>query len=118
MSRILTPGGRILMSVPFIYPLHESPYDYYRYTEYSLQRFAESAGFQMLLLKSIGGTPEVLADIIAKHIRFLPVLGPALAIGMQSLTLAFVRTDVGRKLSERTGKVFPLGYFLIAEKFR
>jgi len=117
MSRILAKGGRILMNVPFYYGLHESPYDYYRYTEYSLRRFAESEGFKILLLKPIGGTPEILADILAKHLlQCVPILGTPLSIGIQYFTYAFVRTKLGGKISERTAKVFPLGYVLIAEK--
>jgi SAM-dependent methyltransferase len=116
MGRILAADGKILLSVPFYYWLHEVPYDYYRYTEWALRRFAESEGFKILLLKAIGGSPEILADILAKHLQYVPLLGQPLSIGIQYVTYAFVRTKLGKRISERTSQSFPLGYFMVAEK--
>ncbi len=116
MFRILKPHGKILMNTPFYYCLHETPYDYYRYTEFALRRFAALTGFEILVLKPIGGAPEVLADIFAKHLQFVPLIGRPSAMFVQSLTGAFVKTALGRKLSEKTTKGFPFGYFLVAEK--
>ena len=116
MARILAVGGKALISVPFYYWLHEVPHDYYRYTEYGLRRFAQLHNFKVVLLKPLGGTPEILADILAKHLQYVPLIGNILAIGVQSLTSAFVRTNVGKRLSERTSKLFPFGYFLVVEK--
>jgi len=62
MSRLLKPGGKLLLSVPFFYWLRE-PYDYYRYTHYALRRFAEATGFEIILIKELGGAPEILVDI-------------------------------------------------------
>ena len=33
----LNPNGRLILTTPFILPLHERPYDYYRYTRYGLE---------------------------------------------------------------------------------
>ena len=116
MSRILAPGGKLIMNVPFYYCVHEAPHDYYRYTEFALRRSADLEGFEIVLLESAGGSPEVLADIGAKHLQFVPVIGKTLAAAVQGVTHAFVRTTVGRKLSRRTAEAFPFGYFLIARK--
>lgn len=40
MARVLKPGGRLILTAPFVYPLHEGPHDYQRFTEY---------GFALLL---------------------------------------------------------------------
>jgi len=37
MKRVLKPGGRILVSVPFLFPIHDAPGDYWRFTKYGLQ---------------------------------------------------------------------------------
>lgn len=116
MSRILTRNGKVLINTPFYYCLHETPHDYYRYTEYALRRFAELSGFKILILKPIGGTPEILVDIIAKHLQFVPLIGKGLSSVIQNATYAFISTYLGKKLSQRTSEVFPLGYFLVAEK--
>lgn len=116
MFRILSYGGRVLMNVPYFYPLHEIPYDYYRYSCYALRRFAESHGFEVLELDAIGGSPEVLTDIVAKHLQFIPVVGGISAKLVQAMTLLFVRTRLGRKLSEKTSERYPLGYSMVAQK--
>ncbi len=116
MSRILVTGGKVILSVPFYYSLHEVPNDYYRYTEYALKRFAQLTRFKILYLKSIGGAPEVIADIISKHIQRIPVFGTLLAASMQALTLFFVKTSLGKMISEKSSRQFPFGYFLVAEK--
>lgn len=43
--RILRPGGHMILQVPFMWWVHEAPYDFYRYTRYGLQYMFEKAGF-------------------------------------------------------------------------
>lgn len=116
MARILAPGGKLLLNVPFYYCVHEAPHDYYRYTEFALRRFAALAGLEIVLLQPVGGSPEILADFTSKHLQFVPLIGRPLAAAVQGATRVFVRTAIGRKLSERTAGAFPLGYFLVAGK--
>ncbi|MCB1706409.1 MAG: class I SAM-dependent methyltransferase [Halioglobus sp.] len=116
MSRILAIDGRVIVNVPFYYWLHEQPHDYYRYTEFALRRFVEGSGLRLVNIRPIGGAPEIMADIFAKNILGLPLLGHAIAVFCQWLTARFVETRVGEKISGRTSHSFPLGYFLIAEK--
>jgi SAM-dependent methyltransferase len=116
MSRILSPGGTLLLNVPFFFRLHEEPYDYYRYTEHALRRFATRNGFEVLVLRPVGGTPEILADLLGKHLRFIPLVGDTLVMATHALTRAFLKTSPGRQMSEKTGQMFPLGYFLVARK--
>jgi hypothetical protein len=116
MNRMLVSGGRVLMNVPYFYPLHEVPYDYYRYSCYALRRFAENYGFEVLELNPLGGSPEVMTDMLAKHLQFIPVVGSLSARLLQATTLLFIRTRLGRKLSLKTSERYPLGYSMVAEK--
>jgi SAM-dependent methyltransferase len=43
--RILKPGGAMILQVPFMWWVHEAPYDYYRYTRFGLHYLFEKAGF-------------------------------------------------------------------------
>lgn len=38
---VLKPGGRLILTTPFILPLHDRPYDYFRFTKYGLQYLLE-----------------------------------------------------------------------------
>lgn len=116
MARILAPGGKLIMNVPFYYCVHEAPHDFHRFTEFALRRSADLAGLEILLLEPAGGSPEILADITAKHLQFIPAVGRPLAAAVQAVTHAFVNTAIGRALSRRTAAAFPLGYFVIARK--
>jgi SAM-dependent methyltransferase len=115
MARILKPKGKILLSVPFLYRIHEAPYDYFRYTEFALKNFAEKNKLRVIELKTLGGLPEVLTDIFSKNIVRLPLFGTFFSRLAQGLCRFFVNTGFGRKVSVKTGKIFPLGYFIIVE---
>ncbi|MEZ6016619.1 MAG: methyltransferase domain-containing protein [Planctomycetota bacterium] len=47
MARVARPGGKVLITVPFIQPLHELPSDYFRFTPSALRHFAEDAGLEV-----------------------------------------------------------------------
>jgi SAM-dependent methyltransferase len=115
MSRVLAPGGHALVNVPFLYGIHEAPHDYGRYTEFALRRFAERAGFVVPVLQPVGGSLHVLADLLAKHLAHVPLIGAPLAIGVQGLVTLLDRMDWGRRVAEQSGPRFPLGYFVVAQ---
>ena len=116
MSRTLADGGTLFMNVPFYYWIHEQPQDFYRYTEFALRRFTCESGLQVIHLDSIGGAPEVLADICAKNILHAPVIGRPFAQFIQWLAGLCIKSGFGKKLSDKTKQEFPLGYFLVAQK--
>jgi len=44
-ARVLRPGGTVLATVPFVWELHELPFDFWRFTPPSLERLLSDAGF-------------------------------------------------------------------------
>ncbi len=112
MARMLKPGGKVIVGVPFLHWIHEEPYDYYRYTEHKLRAFCESNGLAVVSLEPYGGSPEVVLDIVAKHISFSRILSAVHLL----LSNVFVKSFVGRKLSARTSRYFTPGYCLVARK--
>lgn len=116
MTRVLAPGGKILMNVPFFYWLHAHPHDYYRYTRFALERFVSLNALELVSLRPLGGIGEVLADLVAKLLDKLPLIGPPLAVGLQAVVGAFGRTALGRRIAERSASHFPLAYFVIARR--
>jgi SAM-dependent methyltransferase len=116
VSRILAPGGRLLLNVPFYYWLHEQPHDYFRYSEHALRSFVTDSGLSLLLLEGLGGAPEVMADVVSKHVGQVPALGQPFARLLQQSVWATARLGPVAKALRASSQRFPMGYFLVAEK--
>jgi len=54
IARVLKAGGRAWVSMPFLYPLHDAPFDFQRYTEYGLRRDMQRAGLTVVSLRKSG----------------------------------------------------------------
>jgi SAM-dependent methyltransferase len=52
--RVLKPGGTCFLTTPFLRPLHEMPYDYFRFTPPGLQQLAKEAGFRVAWIRPRG----------------------------------------------------------------
>jgi SAM-dependent methyltransferase len=64
--RVLQPGGELLLTTRFLFPIHDAPHDYFRFTKYGLRhllrRFeilelheeADSVGTLAILLQRLG----------------------------------------------------------------
>jgi SAM-dependent methyltransferase len=63
IARVLVPGGRLVLSTPFLYPLHESPYDYFRYTPFFYDYAAREVGLQLIESRKLGSALEAAATI-------------------------------------------------------
>lgn len=68
--RVLSPGGTLLATVPFIWNLHEIPHDEYRYTPFSLSRVTGDAGFHDIAVRGLGGWNASMAQMIGLWITF------------------------------------------------
>jgi SAM-dependent methyltransferase len=71
--RVLKPSGLLFFTVPFVWPLHNVPYDEYRYTPFSLKRHLAVAGFVDIDLKPLGGWDASLAQMIGLWARRRPM---------------------------------------------
>jgi SAM-dependent methyltransferase len=54
IARVLRPGGRAWLSMPFLYPVHDAPFDFQRYTAHGLRRDLERAGLRVTSLTPTG----------------------------------------------------------------
>lgn len=69
IQRVLKPGAVFFFTVPFVWPLHEVPYDAYRYTPFSLKLQLEEAGFENIVVKPTGGWHASFAQMLALWIQ-------------------------------------------------
>lgn len=116
LARLLVPGGKVILNVPFYYSIHAHPHDYYRYTNFALQRFATLNAFDTLHLVAVGGIVEIMADLCSKALSKLPLFGPPLAMLTQWMARGFANSAVGTRVAQTSSRHFPLGYFMIAQR--
>jgi len=62
--RVLRPGGKLFLTVPFLWPLHETPFDYARYTPFAIKQKLERAGFYDIRVQATGGANAALAIML------------------------------------------------------
>jgi SAM-dependent methyltransferase len=53
--RLVKPGGHLILTAPFIWPIHEAPRDFFRYSPYGLQYLLEEAGFEVVEVQPLAG---------------------------------------------------------------
>ncbi|MFC4250413.1 class I SAM-dependent methyltransferase [Sinimarinibacterium flocculans] len=64
IARVLRPGGQLLLSVPFLYPIHDAPYDFQRFTEHGLAHEIELAGMRVCELRPSLGAVQTAGLIV------------------------------------------------------
>ena len=65
--RVLRPGGYLLMTAPFIWHVHEEPYDYYRFTKYGLEYLLRKNRFSEVSIEEKTGAWLMLALMFNYH---------------------------------------------------
>ena len=70
IHRVLKPGGVLFVTVPFVWILHETPCDEYRYTPFALRRLIETSKFEIIDLSALGGWNASLAQFVANWLYY------------------------------------------------
>jgi len=52
--RVLRKGGRLILTVPGVWPTHEAPHDFWRFTRYGLSRLLEKHNIAFDELRALG----------------------------------------------------------------
>lgn len=73
INTILKKDGKLILIVPFFYPIHDAPDDKYRFTEYGLKTLLEE-NFKIEKIKPIGGIFNQPAVILHSLIKGIPLL--------------------------------------------
>lgn len=67
LHRILVPAGRLFVTVPFVWELHEEPFDFFRFTSYGLETTLRDAGFREVAVEPYGGYFSVLGQLLRSY---------------------------------------------------
>ena len=121
LHKILKKNGKIVLVLPFFYPVHDVPVDKYRFTEYGLRTLLEEY-FKIDKIKSIGGIFNIPAVIMHSLIKGLPLLFPNVLrsfvkIIAYALYPFYIIAQIFSILDvfDRTRR-FPTYYFVVASK--
>lgn len=131
-ARVLRPGGVLILSVPFLYPLHDMPYDWGRYTKTALKSFISQADLRLVKMKTQGSFFEfwlqMLNTFLVKRINdmvlnfkfhtiFFLIPSIILAIPVilfNNLLISFINSL--SKVFPKYPNYFPLDYLVVARK--
>ena len=61
LHRVIKPGGSLTIQVPFLYPLHDAPLDFHRWTRFGLSNAAQRHGYSIAADVAIGHPLETAA---------------------------------------------------------
>lgn len=109
---ILENDGLIIGSTPFMYKVHYSPNDYYRYTAQLIVEELESSGFREVKIKPLGLGPltnfySIISDYIFSIFPLLNIL----------VLIPFIIIDkLFSLINQNFVKHYPLGYYFTAKK--
>lgn len=70
MSRVLKPGGTLIVTAPFSFRLHEEPHDYFRYSPHGLRYMFDHSGLEMVELRAQGGLFSLVAHKLNTFLAF------------------------------------------------
>ncbi len=107
----LNPNGRIIGSVPFLFKIHYSPNDYFRFSEQLLYEEFKDFGFEQIEIKSLGkGIFSNFYSNIFDYTKKIPLLNVLL------ITTFLIFDKIFFFINKNYVKSYPLGYFFIATK--
>jgi SAM-dependent methyltransferase len=64
LAHLLAPGGKLIVTCPFFYPLHEEPYDFFRPTIHAIAHWSRRVGLDQVELRKLGNSWDVLGTAV------------------------------------------------------
>lgn len=121
IARVLKKGGYVIIAIPFLYPVHESPYDYYRYTRHGIEYQLKKNKLVVERSMPWGGIGLLLCVyfhmFLGKMVKSIWV--NRFSCFLQKITYCMIKKCSYKKLLQGNGKIskiITLGNFVIARK--
>ncbi len=121
--RTLKTGGSLTIQVPFLYPVHDAPLDYHRWTRFGLLRAAERHGYTVSKEDTLGHPLEsaalltniALSKTVLNWLRRRNILGLTALLLPVAVLVINLAAWTGARLS-KPEPLMPFGYRMIWEK--
>lgn len=68
IGRVLKPGGVVLLTVPFMAPLHQLPLDYYRFTPRGLVELIARSGMELEWIEPRGNAAAATGSLLSQYL--------------------------------------------------
>lgn len=95
--RVLKPGGRLILTVPGVWPTHEAPHDFWRFTRHGLMRLLDDHQIAYAELHMLGGLWATVGQMtnleLGRH-WLLRELIPGINLACAALDRAGAREDL------------------------
>jgi SAM-dependent methyltransferase len=118
IHRVLRPGGKLLLTVPFVWDEHEQPYDYARYSSFGLHALLKKNGFYVKQHYKLGADATVLFQLTNAYLFKISQSWPRFSKFFFTITIMAAINILGLV----AGKVLPgnpdlfLDHVVLAEK--
>jgi len=122
MKRVLKKGGLLILTTRFIFPIHDAPNDYYRFTKYGLKylfndweiiELIEETNTKdtiAVLLQRIGYQTKMILNLFNKFLIFL--FAKILYYSPNIIKKEF--GDIGKNINENN--IMTSGYYIVCKK--
>ncbi|HVS28579.1 MAG TPA: methyltransferase domain-containing protein [Solirubrobacteraceae bacterium] len=119
LHRVLRAGGRLFLTAPLVWELHELPYDYYRYTASGLGHLLEQAGFEKIEIEARNDAFTTLAQLM-RNVSQTIGRDPQDGLDARREAVAEVLHELAEQLAPLApldvGRVLPLGFSAAARR--
>lgn len=72
LKRVSRPGAMLLFTCPLMWPEHETPSDFRRFTRWGIKNFMLSAGFKVINVVPLGSIYDVIFAFLLDYINHHP----------------------------------------------
>jgi SAM-dependent methyltransferase len=86
-ARLLKPGGVLILTAPMQWRIHETPYDYWRFTSYGLKGLIEKHDLKLESITPCGGVYALIGQILNSHLAERGTNAPRLYFWINRLAL-------------------------------
>lgn len=120
INRILKPGGSLIIQVPFMYPVHDAPLDFHRWTRFGLLNAAKRNGYHVDEEYALGHPLEsaalnaniAMSKTVLNWLQSKNILGLTVVLLPLAVLAANVLAWTGSTLS-KPDTFMPYGYKMV-----